>query len=350
MAAPVVSPRADPWLDLVHHTLAHLPVAAHDASSLYCERYISWAEARLPRPADPRRTLPEDAERLAALYDATPGAHRLQGFAALHEDLEAFVRSARYRLSDLRWPDEKDAERASALTDELGPTLVELFRIALWGEIQAGYVTLHDTYRSVYRTAATSLSEELTRLQARLAHLDDVDWRLSHPLGHAGRLAWDPKTERRRIIVGVTDPALRVPSWAPLVQGVHEYLLSEVHAELPPGDVEPPRDTRQDRPGWSGFFAPELLALCLDARVHRSGATVGPLRQWLARFYPAGEVDLAPQLAAAGFTPRQRCPGGEDGFTSWLATGAVLPQSLQASFEALLARLGLAGHPARSKP
>jgi hypothetical protein len=341
LRVPVVSPNADPWGDLIHHTLAHLPVAPHDASSLYREQYVRWAESRLPRPADPRRTLRQDADRLAALYDASPGAHGLQGFATLHRDLDAFGRTARFDFLSIPWDLAADAERAATLTRGLDPTLVELFRIALWGEIHAGYVTLHETLRPQYQATAAHLTEGLARLQARLPHLGDVDWRLSHPLGHAGRLVWEPDTAVRRITVGIPDPALQVPSWAPFVQGVHEFLLSEVHTALLPDGSTGPRDTRPDRPGWSGFFGPELLTLCLDARVLGTGPHADPLRRWLARYYPNREADLTPQLAAAGFTPQQPCPVGEDGFCSWLATGAVLPRPLRASFDSLLPRLGL---------
>lgn len=341
MSAPVVSPHADPWLDLVHHTLAYLPVTPQDASSLHSERYMDWAEAKLPRAQDPRRTLPEDAERLAALYDATPGAHRLGSFAGLHRDLEAFLHSARFALSEPGWPDEQERAQVRALADELDSDLVELFRIALWGEAQAGYVTLHKTLGSQVRAAASSLSEELRRLQTNRLCLGDADWRLSHPLGRSGRLVWDPQTQARRIIVGVVDPALGVPAWAPLLQGVHELLLSEVQLAIDHGVQEPSRDTRCDRSGWGGFFESELMALCLDCRVHRNQATAAPLRQWLARFYPAGEADLAPQLAAAGIKPRQPCRKDADGFVTWLATGAVLPRSLEPAFAGLLRRLGL---------
>ncbi len=342
MGIPVVRSDSDPWIALVHHCLAYLPVSCEDASSLYNEDYIRWAEAGLPRPADARRTLTQDAERLAALYDATPGAHLLQGFASLHGDVDDFLRTTRFALEDNGWPDHAVAEGVRALARSLGSELVELFRIALWGETHAGYLALHDTLRPQLRSAAATLAESLTRLQPRLPNLGDVEWMLCPPLGRAGRLSWSRPHGQRSILVGAAVPELGVPVWAPLLQGVHEYLLSEVHASVDTThrDDAPVSDTRPGRPGWSHFFVPELITLCLDCRVHGRGFTAAPLRQWLTRFYPDGEADLAPQLAEAGLTPEHPCPTGSEGFVSWLARGDVLPSSLRPPFESLCSAVG----------
>lgn len=348
MPPPVVRPHADPWRDLVYHTLAHLPVVPTDASSLYNERYIRWAATRLPRPADPRRTLVKDAAQLAALYDAAPTAHRLQGFAALHRDLDAFEGCAQFALSEGAWPEVQEADGVRTLAAELSPELVELFRIALWGELRAGYTALHDGLRDAHGAAAATLAESLARLQARLPGLGDVDWCLSWALCRAGRLDASPRRQRRRITVGVPEPALRVPPWAPLLQGVHEYLLSEVHAELwatEPTAPAPAPSTRPDHRGFGDFFGPELLTLCLDCRALAVGTTAEPLRQWLRWYYPAGEADLGPQLAAARIPTGQPCGAGPDAFLTWLATGAVLPPWLGGPFEAISERLGVSSRP-----
>jgi len=333
----VVTPRTSPWIDLVFHTLSFLPVDPTDASSLYDERYVDWANAHLPAPDDARRTLVADAEHIAAVYDATRGAHRLHGYVRLHRDLDDFLHTAARELSQLSWPDASTTAEAQALQSEVPEVLLELFRIALWGEVQAGYPALRERQlESAYTHATGTFAEALAALTG-LPEVHQVDWWLSHPLRRAGRLLQSGGDARPQIVVGIPDEALDVPIWAPLIQGVHELLLSRVCALMPDGDED--RGTRAGQEGWAAFFGPELVALCWGARLLRRGVTAATFPEWLRTYYPQGVEDLLPQLDAAGFQPKRMPTRDHRNITTLidlLATGDALDPALVPIFEQAL--------------
>jgi hypothetical protein len=230
----------DPFFDLVAHTFSYLPLG--DNSNLFCPEYIQWANSFLS--SHPLRTLTQDAELLSSLYKQNPGAYHLQFFSFFYDDLASFEGT----LSSE--PPENELQH-------LPNELTELFRIALWGEIKAGYFRLREEQvLPVVADGFRLFAEALMPLCERWPGLAQVRWRLSHPLRSAGRL-WP---EKNLIVVGLPG-VFGVETREVVMQGCHEYFLSEVQRFAPDGIASAERALFDD----PSFYGAEITALSIGA-------------------------------------------------------------------------------------
>lgn len=324
------------WMDLVFHGLAHLPVDGRDASGLYDAGYVEWAASRLSAA---ERTLPSDAGGLADLYDRTPAAHVLQTLAILDEDATRLGQTAAQTFAALAWDDDGRAGLARQVAAALPEALLDLFRIALWGEVRAGYLEVRE--REVvprYAEAAGAFAATMARLGVRCAALARPTYCLSHPLRAAGRAFHPPGAAEPLIVVGLDDDAPGVPPGAPVVQAVHEAMVTLVQAERPreTGTAE----CRADRSGFAAHLGPEVVALCLGARLLSRGDLAPAHGAWLARLYPGGVTQAAAELARAGLRPRRPAPAGAsaDALAAWLANGDAVPEGYEEAWQRARAR------------
>jgi hypothetical protein len=311
------------WVDLVIHGLAHLPIDPRDASGLHDQRYVEWAAARL-RGAE--RTLPVDAARLAALYDGARDAHLLHALAVLGDDTADLARTASRPFSELTWPDAGRARLAAQLRARLPEPLVDLFRIALWGEVRAGYLEVRE--REIgprYVEAAATFAVEMARLSGRCSCFARSSYCLSHPLRAAGRVFRRPGADEPLVVVGIGDRELGITRRAPVVQAVHETMVTLVQEQLPREAAVV--DCRPDRDGYSAHLGPEVVALGLGARLLARDELALEHEAWLGRLFPGGSAELAAELARAGLRPRRRGPeaAGPSALARWLASGDAVP-------------------------
>lgn len=298
------------WLDLCWHGLALLPLPAGDAASLYDPRYIAWTNQYLQPQA---RTLPTDAATLAHWLARAPHGHWLHALPQLHSSVEEFAEQARRPFGEVRWADPQRQRLAQALERALPAELIEVFRAGLWGELRAGYLGVRDQHVE-QRLAAqrTQLSADLGILAQHFAAVQRVQWRASHPLRRHGRLfRGEPQPT---IAIGIPDPELQLPRFAPVLQGWHELVLLHVLRTLPAlGSVDP----RAGTPGHAAHQQAERWALTLGARllaVPELLVSQGDWLRWVLRRVPAA------QGADAG---------------AWLASGALLPGSSASEIDAL---------------
>ena len=235
--------------DLVIHACSFLP--SEDNASLYSLDYISWAQALLQE--HPLRTLPQDATLIARLYQQTPRAYTLQFLSFLYED-ESVSTLQPLNLFNEQVFHAPLGQELSALPEEL----LELFRIALYGEVQAGYLALRDAQLNALLPEASRLfSEALSPLCQRWPGLRAVRWRLSHPLRGAGRLWYRPK--QRLIAVGLPG-SFGLEARQIVFQGCHEYFLAEV-SRFAPELREVERASFED----PAFYGAEITALSVGA-------------------------------------------------------------------------------------
>jgi hypothetical protein len=285
------------WYDLVYHALAHLPVAAADASSIFDERYVRWSEeqfAACGAGATVPRTLLLDAARMAALYDASEQAFLLHAWPLLWDDRDGFLRDMGTDFAKLTWPDPSRDRLARAIIAGTHPALPDLLRTALWSELRNGF-------EAVWRKAVAPwayrgrFARDLASLGDRLPGLREVAWSLSLPLRVHGRLL-EPQTGRPMIVVGVADAELGVDESHPVIQGCHEYLVWRVQRVV---SAAQPWSTVSGRPGHEAFRSVEDAALTLGARVFRGSEWEGPYEAWLSRLFPdAAPAETAAELAA----------------------------------------------------
>ena len=283
-----------PWVDLVFHTLARIPVSRRDASRLYGDEYESWVRANMPETANAHlATLPADASLLAKLYDGSDQAFGLHAFATMYTDIPTFMSQVSVSLeeAELGIGGRKVADR---LSETLSPELLELFRIAVWGEVQAGYRELRDgVVQGLYDRYLASLSAGLTALAPRLPGLSSVQWLCCHPLRRAGRVLRWPEDDSVTILVGCADPGLGVPQWAPVLQACHEYLVHRVvHAAR--GVGQGTLATRRGAKGYGRHMALETVALALGASVMRDSDLEAEHEQWLLHLFPGGRESMDP--------------------------------------------------------
>ncbi|MBI5610034.1 MAG: hypothetical protein HY902_14260 [Deltaproteobacteria bacterium] len=287
---------ASAWLDLCWHGLAQLPLPVGDAASLHDPVYIAWSGKHLRAEL---RTLPSDAAQLAAWVGQAAHGPWLQLWPALHVSVEDFAVQAGRPFREVRWADAQRQRLAIALQRALPEALIEVFRAALWSELRAGYLELRE--RQVLERLAGerhALAEDLAALGRHFAAVHLVDWQVSHPLRRHGRLLGGPTPT---IAIGLPDPALAVPRYAPILQGWHELVLLHVQravAEAAPGDP------RAGRPGHAAHQRVERLALTLGARLLDVPELLEPQRLWLQcvlRRVPAAQVaDVRGWVAAGG--------------------------------------------------
>ncbi len=284
---PLVAPRLldSAWQDLCWHTLAQLPLPAHDAASLYDPAYIAWCDKYLL--AD-RRTLAVDAGQLASWVAHAPHGHYLQLWPALHDSVEDFSNQASRPFREVRWPDAARQHLARALLRALPEGLIEVFRAGLWGELRAGYLDLRERQvRSRLAGQWHAIASDLTGLGAHVPAARPVTWSIHHPLRRHGRLLREPTL---RIAIGLPDPELGVPRYAPILQGWHELVLLQVQRAAPPGEAA---DPRAGRPGHAAHQRVERLALTLGARLLAVPEWTEPQEAWLRwvlRRVPAAQV------------------------------------------------------------
>jgi hypothetical protein len=326
------------WVDLVFHGLAHLPVDDRDASRLHDPGYVAWAAERLTGSA---RTLPLDAVRLAGIYDGTAEAPLLQALAVLHEDPAELVTTASRPFAELQWRDEAHAALAGRLAAALPEALTDLFRIALWGEVKAGYLELRERELvPQYAPAAAAFAAEMARLGARCAWLASRSYCLSHPLLAAGRGFQRPGEPEALVVVGLEDERFGVPPGAPVVQAVHEAMVDLAQAQRPADDGR--AGCRADRPGFAEHLGPEVVALCLGARLLARDPLARAHEEWLARLVPGGVAEATAALEEAGLRPRHRGDGGADprALARWLAAGDAVPEGYEETWQRASARAG----------
>ncbi len=183
----------DPWFDLVYHALAHLPVAAADASTLMDEKYVRWIGAQFARRAAggvlPPRMLVADAPLMAAAYDASQQGFLLHAWPLLFDRIDTFLESANVDFRQCTWADGEPGRLAAAMQAAMSPVLLDLFRAALVNEVACGYLAIWQEEAAPCAAAYRELFvAELNRLAADLPALGEVTWMLSYPLGAHGRL------------------------------------------------------------------------------------------------------------------------------------------------------------------
>ncbi len=321
-AKPLI--RTSPFYDLVFHGLAYLPVDRRDASRLHERRYVKWADQGLGRGGlAVARTLPGDAERLARLYDAAPGAARLQGFALLHGDVAEFMDSVPHAFAEVPWPHAAARRRAAAFAAAVPLELLELFRIALWSEVRGGFLQWHRrVFLPQYQHRLAGLEADLRTLGKHVPGLDPGQVFASLPLCQHGRLLW-PRPDAPHVVVGLAMKELDVPPWTPAFQAAHEHLLGVVtRVAAPPAEAPTPRP---DLPGYAAFRAPEDVALCLGARLFAASPLARQHSDWFRRLLPNTAAEAAAALYAQYASAERLSPEQQ----TWLhAAAAALGVSL----------------------
>jgi hypothetical protein len=299
MADPV---RTDPWPDLVYHVLTHLRVSKDDASSLYSERYVDWATELMkdaPAPQGLQRTLPDDAQLLARLYDAAPSGFRIHAFPSLWDDVESFLADMPRDFRALEWDDARREALAKDIAESVGTQLSELLRTAVWSEWQCGYASLWE--RNVRPRAETYLPvfrSHLAVAAKRLPGLNEQRLTLCHPLRVHGRVLAEG------ILVGVMDEELGVGELDPLLQACHEQLVCLVQSQLPQDEAWA---TQADRAGHAAFMEVEGAALTAGMHLFADGLWAKDYREWLGRAFHSDGESAAQRLADGEFlTPRAR--------------------------------------------
>lgn len=296
-----------PWHDLVYHMLSYLPVGSDDASSVFGERYVAWADAHLAAGGagdeDVPRTITLDAAPMAALYASSRKGFLLHSLPLLWDDVESFLANAKSDFNEIDWPDEHRAQLAAALRAAVHPTLVELFRIALWSELRNGFQTFWpSTIAPRSRAYAQQLQDEIVALGELLPGLCGLEWVLCHPLRGHGRLLLRRPARPPLVAVGVADPALNVSAPHPVLQGCHEYFVSVVQrAGALGGEIA----TVPGRAGYAAFREQEEAALTLGARVLGNSPWRDAYFAWLRSLFPepapaetAGKLAEGAQLSA----------------------------------------------------
>jgi len=223
-----IIPQIDPWFDLVFHGLAHLDVPASDASRLFDGRYTTWVRDRWLRSGGVEvggRTLPQDAPLMTDLYTQSGKGYLLNLFPLLWDGVDPFREQAATSLGEIVWPDERRRRIAETLRTHLGDELTELFRIALWSELNCGFEAFwRGASESPAHAFAEPFAREIERLAGVLPKLAEARFVLCHPLRHHGRLLFDA-AGKPIIAVGVADPELDVPAMHPVVQACHEHFV-----------------------------------------------------------------------------------------------------------------------------
>lgn len=293
-AAPRILESA--WLDLCWHSLAHLPLPAGDAASLFDPAYIAWSNRHLRAGT---RTLPADAAQLAAWVAHAPHGHWLQLWPMLHETVADFEAQARRPFREVLWPDAQRQRLAGALRRDLPEALIEVFRAGLWGELRVGYLELREHHvRERLAGERHAIAEDLAALGRHFGAVYQVAWQVSHPLRRHGRLLSGPTPT---IAIGLPDPELDVSRFAPILQGWHELVL--LHVQRAVADAVP-GDPRAGRPGHAAHQRVERLALTLGARLLDVPELLEPQRlwlQWVLRRVPAAQVaDVRAWVVAGG--------------------------------------------------
>ncbi|HUT34346.1 MAG TPA: hypothetical protein VNE39_12745 [Planctomycetota bacterium] len=298
---PSVEPRVSSWHDVVYHVLAHVPVPASDASSLFDEAYVRWSERALGaaglRAGKVPRTLVLDAPLLASLYAASRQGFLLHAWPLLWDDAESFLRDMPADLGAVEWADAGRARLAESIRGNTAPALPDLLRTALWSELVNGYEA---AWRRVVGPRSEAYRQEFARLvgdvAARLPELRGFQWVLCHPLRWHGRLL-EREGAPPVIAVGVADAELGVPPWHPVLQGCHECFVGQ--ARRAAAD-DAPWATVPGRPGHAAFQAVENAALALGARFFLGSPWEAAYFDWLRRLFPGEPPEGAARRLAAG--------------------------------------------------
>jgi radical SAM protein with 4Fe4S-binding SPASM domain len=274
----------DPWFDLVYHALAHLPVAAADASTLMDEEYVRWIGAQFARRAAggvlPPRMLVADAPLMAAAYDASQQGFLLHAWPLLFDRIDTFLESANVDFRQCTWADGEPGRLAAAMQAAMSPVLLDLFRAALVNEVACGYLAIWQEEVAPRAAAYRELFvAELNRLAADLPALGEVTWMLSYPLGAHGRLL------RRTagtpiIVVGVGGPERNLDERFPLLQGCHEHFVWSAERDLPPAAS---LATRPGREGFEAFREMEGRALERGLQFFRGSRWEAAYLAWRSR-------------------------------------------------------------------
>lgn len=310
-------PQRSAWFDLCWHGLALLPLPAGDAASLYDPLYVQWSNAQL-LPAV--RTLPGDAGVIATWLAQAPNGHWLYAIPQLHTSVQEFSEQASRPFAEVQWADPRQQRLAQALISGLPIELIEVFRAGLWGELRAGYARVRAQHFA-QRLAAQSaeLADDLGILAQHFAAAQRVSWQVSHPLGRRGRLLRGEGTPT--IAIGIHDPELQLPRFAPVLQGWHELVLLQVLRARP---ALATGDPRAGTPGHALHQQVERLALTLGARLLSVPELLAPQRDWLSWV-------LRRVAAAQGADP-----------VDWLASGGLLAGSSAAEVDDLADEVGAA--------
>jgi hypothetical protein len=294
--------RISPWYDLVYHALSHLPLTTRDASSLFDPAYVSWSDAwfgshsagdhRVPR------TLPRDAPLLAAMYADSKQGSLLHAWPLLYDGIDEFRAQVRTDFDKLEWDSADRAQLAGAMIANCHAALPELFRTALWSELQHGYEAFWSGNAvprvSPYRER---FAKQLDAVADRLPELADVEWLLCHPLRVHGRLL---RTGRPIIAVGVADRQFGVDESAPVMQGCHEYFVWTVQRASPSATAW---SSCRNGEGYSEFRRVENAALARGARCFLGSPHEVAYLTWLGRVAPGRPAaETAAQLASAACT------------------------------------------------
>jgi hypothetical protein len=316
------------WYDLVFHVLANLPVARGDASRLYDPRYVQWVNRKFPPTTPEERTLPADSSLIAALYDRAEKAFHLNNFPLLFNDFEEFNATMDQTFDKISWGDSQKSQMAGFFMKNLPPELVELFRIALWSEANAGYWELHREHIiPLYKKQIPGLEHELSTIAEKVRGLANVRFMVSHPLRRSGRLLWPGNEKEPLVVIGLPDNELDVPVWAPVIQGCHEYVLSKV---LNTAVTSASHTTRPNSQGYFYHMAPEITALSIEARLFK-----GDYRDWFCQWIKGCLPPTCKALAGVLPWEVKNIPQGEDTGTlvDWLASGEAVPDSQKKIYE-----------------
>lgn len=288
------------WTDLVYHVFTGIPLRRDDASGLHDPAYAAWATARLPHAEVDTRTLPTDGTLLAQLLSGAPGAAALQAFPHLHESCDAFRATMGRRFSEIRWPSQRQAV-ADQISARVPTTVLELFRVAVWGELQAGFCDFWErTLAPLEQAAMPAMTMAWHEIAMALPTAARGQLLISYPLRRHGRLLrrWPSPL----IAVGSphTNHGAVLALESVIAQACHEFLLAAVLCALP---ARPPGDTIVDSDGFAAHAAPELLALSLGATCYRRHSLPRAWPDWIHALLPGGLADLRHFTAPLGMAP-----------------------------------------------
>jgi len=175
--------------------------------------------------------------------------------------------------------------------------LAELFRTAVWGELECGYETFwRNTVSPRARSYSKVFAAQLSNIADELPGLCEPAWMLSPPLRTHGRVLH--LTEARpTIIVGTVDEELGVARMHPVIQGCHEYFVWRIqHTAASEQSTAPNRD------GYAGFIAVENAALTAAARFFGQSQWEQPHLTWLGGLFPnARPIEMARRFVRGEF-------------------------------------------------
>ncbi len=249
-----------PWVELVHHALAHLDVG--DASSLYAPAYLAWCRAALPERAyEPLR---EDSAVLAALYRArAPRSWALSGlpvaFASPERFVEAIPRGDALLWDPRTFDDIAYGEAIRALARE-EPSLVEVLVADLRLVLPAYAKAWETTVRPALEESCRAVHPWMERACEVAPALRDATVWLSSPLGVRGRAFTGG-----RLCVGAPLPWNDLPPEHSAVQCLHESAVLS-------------------SPGGGGHIESEARAWSRVATLVRGTALEDAHRAWQGRF------------------------------------------------------------------